>query len=91
MQGSVFLSGFEGLDFTAHPRESFKIENGASINLRAKFTVNPETEVPDISRKQKAIKVNLIINGELIAFEIGMRILPLLEFKTNPDSITVMP
>ena len=91
MQGSVFLSGFEGLDFTAHPPESFKIENGTSINLRAKFTVNPETEVPDISRKQKAIKANLIINGELIPFEIGMRILPLLEFKTYPDSITVMP
>jgi len=91
IQGSAFVSGFEGLDFTTYPRESFKIENGSSINLRAKFTVNPETEVPDLSRKQKTIKANLIINGELIPFEIGMRILPLLEFKTYPDSITVMP
>lgn len=91
IQGSGFLSGFEGLDFTTHPRESFKIENGKSIILRAKFTVNPETEVPDISRKQKAIKANMVINGELIPFEIGMRILPLLEFKTYPDSITIMP
>jgi ribosomal protein S18 acetylase RimI-like enzyme len=91
IQGSAFLSGFEGLDFTTHPRESFNIENGTSINLRAKFTVNPETEVLDISRKQKVIKANLVINGELIPFEIGMRILPLLEFKTCPDSITVTP
>lgn len=91
LQGSVFLSGFEGLDFTAHPPESFKMENGTSINLRAKFRVNAETEVPDISRKQKAIRASLVINSELIPFEIGMRILPLLEFKTYPDSITVTP
>jgi ribosomal protein S18 acetylase RimI-like enzyme len=91
LQGSVFLSGFEGLDFTAHPPESFKMKNGTSINLRARFRVNPETEVPDISRKQKAIKASLVINGELIPFEIGMRIMPLLAFKTDPDSITVTP
>jgi len=91
IHGSALLSGFEGLDFTAHPRESFTIENGKSINLTAKFTVNPEIEVPDISRKQKSIKANLIINGELIPFEIGMRIVPLLEFKTYPDSIVVKP
>lgn len=91
VQGSAFLSGFEGLDFTAHLPESFKIEKGASTSLTAKFIVDPETEVPDISRKQKTIKANLTINGELIPFEIGMRILPLLEFKTYPDSITAMP
>jgi len=91
MQGSVFLSGFEGLTFTAHPQQSFNIEKGASIILNAKFTVNPETEVPEVSRKQKAIKANLIINGELVPLNIGMRILPLLEFKTYPESIVVMP
>lgn len=30
MQGSVFLSGFDGLDVSSHPRESFKVESGAS-------------------------------------------------------------
>lgn len=91
MRGSVFLSGFEGMDFTSHPRESFKIENGKSLKLRAKFAVRPETEVPDISRKQKTIKASLILNGELIPFEIGMRVLPLLKFKTFPETMTLMP
>jgi GNAT superfamily N-acetyltransferase len=36
LRGSMFLSGFEGLDFTSHPRESFKIENGArALNQRS--------------------------------------------------------
>ena len=91
VQGSVFLSGFEGLNFTAHPQQSFSIKNGASIELNAKFMVDPETEVPDIRRKQKAIKANLTINGELIPLEIGMRILPLLEFRTYPESVAVVP
>ncbi len=91
MKGSVFLSGFKGLNFTIHPQQSFSIENGATIKLNAKFTVSPETEVPDVSRKQKAIKANLTINDELIPLEIGMRILPLLEFKTDPESIAVAP
>jgi ribosomal protein S18 acetylase RimI-like enzyme len=91
MQGSVSLSRFEGLSFTTHPQQSFNIESGASIKLNAKFAVSPETEVPDISRKQKAIKANLIINDELIPLEIGMRVLPLLQFKTHPETITVAP
>jgi ribosomal protein S18 acetylase RimI-like enzyme len=91
IQGSVSLSGFEGLNFATQPPQSFSIENGASIKLNAKFTVSPEAEVPDASRKQKAIKANLIINDELIPVEIGMRILPLLEFKTHPESIAVAP
>lgn len=91
IQGSVFLSGFNGLSFTTFPQQSFNIKNGASTKLNAKFIVSPETDVPDISRKQKAIKANLTINGELIPLEIGMRILPILEFKAYPESITVMP
>lgn len=91
MLGSVFLSGFEGMDFISHPRESFKIENGKSIKLRAKFVVRPEIDVPDVSRKQRAIKASLILNGELIPFEIGMRILPLLKFETFPETMTLMP
>jgi ribosomal protein S18 acetylase RimI-like enzyme len=91
MQGSVFLSGFDGLDFTSHPRESFNIENGKSLKLEAKFVVRPETEVPDVSRKQKTIKASLILDGELIPFEVGMRVLPLLEFKTFPETLTVAP
>jgi len=91
MQGSVFLSGFDGLNFTAYPKRSFSIQKEASVTLHAKFEVSPETEVPDIRRKQKTIKANLIINGELIPLEIGMRILPLLEFKTYPESIVVAP
>jgi len=91
IQGSLFLLGFEGLNFTTHPQQLFSIENGASIKLNAKFTVRPETEVPDVSRKQKAIKANLTINDELIPLEIGMHILPLLEFKTHPESIAVAP
>ncbi len=91
IRGSVFLSGFEGMDFTSHPRESFKIENGKSLKLRAKFVVRPETDVPDVSRKQKAIKASLILNGEPIPFEIGMRVLPLLEFKTFAENMTLMP
>lgn len=91
LRGSMFLSGFEGLDFTSHPRESFKIENGKSLKLRAKFVVKPETDAPDVSRKQKAIKASLILNGELVPFEIGMRVLPLLEFETFPATMTLMP
>ena len=91
MQGSVFLSGFDGLNFTAYPQQSFNIREAASIKLHARFKVSPETEVPDIHRKQKTIKANLIINGELIPLEIGMRILPLLEFQTYPESIVVAP
>jgi ribosomal protein S18 acetylase RimI-like enzyme len=91
MHGSVFLSGFEGFDITAHPPESFKVENGASLELSAKFTVSPQTEVPEAPRKQRTVKASLVINGELIPFEIGMRILPLLEFKTFPETLTVSP
>ncbi|MGB9135581.1 MAG: GNAT family N-acetyltransferase, partial [Candidatus Bathyarchaeia archaeon] len=91
LHGSMFLSGFEGADFTSHPPESFKIENGKSLKLRAKLVVRPETDVPDVSRKQKTIKASLILNGELIPFEIGMRVLPLLEFKTFPETMTLMP
>jgi GNAT superfamily N-acetyltransferase len=91
MQGSVFLSGFDGLNFTAYPQQSFNVQEAASIKLHARFKVNPETEVPDIHRKQKTIKANLIINGELVPLEIGMRILPLLELKTYPESVAVTP
>lgn len=91
LHGSMFLSGFEGADFTSHPPESLKIENGKSLKLRAKLVVRPETDVPDVSRKQKTIKASLILNGELIPFEIGMRVLPLLEFKTFPETMTLMP
>jgi len=91
IQGSVFLSGFDGLNFTAYPQQSFSVKKAASLKLDAKFKVSPETEVPDIHRKQKIIKANLIINGELIPLEIGMRILPLLEFKTYPETIVVAP
>jgi ribosomal protein S18 acetylase RimI-like enzyme len=91
MHGSVFLSGFEGFEVTAHPRESFKVESGASLELSAKFTVSPQTEVPEASRKQRTVKASLVLNGELIPFEIGMRILPLLEFKTFPETMTVSP
>src|SRR3989304_4057795 len=91
MHGSLFLSGFEGFDVTVHPSESFMVESGASRVLSAKFTVNPQTEAPEASRKQKTVKASLIINGELVPFEIGMRILPLLEFKTFPETLTVTP
>ena len=91
LHGSVFLSGFEGMDFTSHPPESFTIENGKSLKLRAKLVVRPETDVPDVSRKQKTIKASLILNGELIPFEVGVRVLPLLEFKTFPETMTLMP
>ena len=91
MQGSVFLSGFDGLNFITHPQQSFNIKKATSRKLNAKFKVSPETEVPDIHRKQKTIKANLIINGELIPLEIGMRILPLLAFKTYPETIVVAP
>jgi GNAT superfamily N-acetyltransferase len=90
ISGSVFLSGFEGMVFTSHPRESFTIENDKSLRLGAKFVVRPEIDVPDVSRKQKTIKASLILNGELIPFEIGMRVLPLLEFKTFPETMTLM-
>jgi ribosomal protein S18 acetylase RimI-like enzyme len=91
MHGSVFLSGFEGLDFTSHPRESFKIDEGRSLKLGAKFIVRPETEIPDLSRKQKTIKTSVILNGELIPFEVGMQVKPLLEFKAFPETMTVTP
>jgi ribosomal protein S18 acetylase RimI-like enzyme len=91
LHGSMFLSGFEGAEFTSRPSESFKIESAKSLRLRAKVVVNPETEVPDVSRKQKTIKVNLILNGELIPLEIGMHVRPLLEFKVVPEDMTLMP
>ncbi len=91
MQGSMFLSGFEGLNFIAHPQQSFNIKKASSLKLKAKFKVSPEVEAPDIHRKQKTIKVNLIINGELVPLEVGMRLLPLLEFKTYPETIVVAP
>jgi len=53
--------------------------------------VSPEVEVPDIERKQKTIKANLIINGELVPLEVGMRVLPPLEFRTQPESIVTCP
>lgn len=89
MQGSLFLTGFEGLTFTSKPQQSFSIGAGDSLELRGRFVVSPETEVPDITRKQKTIKTNLIIMGELIPLEIGMRILPLLEYKTYPENLTL--
>jgi len=91
VQGSVFLSGFDGLDFTCTPRESFKAEKGKSLRLEAKFVVRPETEVPDVSRKQKTIKASLILNGELIPFEVGVRVVQLLEFKTFPETLVGAP
>ncbi len=91
MQGSVLVSGFKGLTFTSRPKQSFNVATNASVKLDATFTVNKEIEVLDISRKQRTIKTNLILNGQLIPFETGMRILPLLTFSTNPESITVAP
>jgi ribosomal protein S18 acetylase RimI-like enzyme len=91
MHGSLFLSGFEGFEVTVHPRGSFRVENGASLELSAKFIVSPQTEVPEASRKQRTVKASLLLNGELIPFEVGMRILPLLEFKTFPEALTVAP
>jgi ribosomal protein S18 acetylase RimI-like enzyme len=91
IHGSVFLSGFEGLDFISHPRESFKIEKGKSLKLEAKFLVRPETEVPDVSRKQKTIKASLTVNDELMPFEVGIRVLPLLEFEAFPETMTLTP
>ena len=91
MGGSVFLSGFDGLSFTTLPQQSFNIENGASIELCAKFKVSPEIEIPEITRKQKTIKANIMINGQLIPLEIGIPILPLLKFTTFPENIAVTP
>jgi len=91
VQGSVFLSGFEGLNFTRQPQQSFTVAQGASLELKGRFVVSPEVRVPDIERKQKTIKANLIINGELIPLEVGMRILPPLEFRTQPESIVTSP
>jgi GNAT superfamily N-acetyltransferase len=91
VQGSVFLSGFEGLNFTKQPQQSFTVTHGASLELKGRFVVSPEIQVPDIERKQKTIKANLIINGELIPLEVGMRILPPLEFRTQPESIVTSP
>ena len=91
IQGSVFLSGFEGLNFTKQPQQSFTLSNGESIELNSRFVVSPEIEVPDIERKQKTIKANLIINSELVPLEVGMRILPPLTFKTEPESVVVSP
>jgi hypothetical protein len=91
MQGSVFLSGFDGLDFTSHPQGSFRIDGGKSLTLEAKFVVRPDTEVPEASMKQKAIRASLILDGELIPFEVGMRIKPLLEFRTFPATLTGAP
>jgi len=90
-QGSVFLSGFEGLSFTRQPQQSFTVKPGESLKLRSQFVVSPEVEVPDIERKQKTIKANLIINGELVPLEVGMRVLAPLEFRTQPESIVTCP
>ncbi|MCW4051809.1 MAG: GNAT family N-acetyltransferase [Candidatus Bathyarchaeota archaeon] len=89
--GSVFLSAFEGLKFTTSPEKSFSVDKGACERLSAKFVVSPDIEVPDISRKQKAVKANLIINGKLIPFEVGMRIIPSIEITTYPKTTTVAP
>ncbi|MCW3977840.1 MAG: GNAT family N-acetyltransferase, partial [Candidatus Bathyarchaeota archaeon] len=91
IQGSVFLSGFEGLNFTKQPQQSFTVNKGESLKLRSRFVVSPEVEVPDIERKQKTIKANLIINGELVPLEVGMRVLAPLEFRTQPESIVTCP
>lgn len=91
VQGSVFLSGFEGLNFTKQPQQSFMVAQGASLELKGGFVISPETRIPDIERKQKTIKANLIINGELIPLEVGMRILPPLEFSPEPESIVTSP
>ena len=91
IQGSVFLSGFEGLNFTRQPQQSFTVKPGASLELSSHFVVSPEIEVPEIERKQKTIKANLIINTELVPLEVGMRILAPLEFKTQPESVVTSP
>jgi len=91
MQGSTFLSGFDGLEFVGQPPGSFKVEDGKSLRLEAKFVVRPDMEVPDVSRKQKTIKASLILDGELVPFEVGMRIKPLLEFRTFPENLTGAP
>ena len=91
IQGSVFLSGFEGLNFTEQPQQSFTVSNGQSIKLNGRFVVSPEIEVPNIERKQKTIKANLIINSELVPLEVGMHILPPLTFKTEPESVVASP
>ncbi len=91
IQGSALLSGFKGLNFTKQPQQSFTINIGETIELQSRFVVSPEVEVPSIERKQKTISANIIINGELIPLEIGMRILAPLEFKTQPESIIAYP
>jgi GNAT superfamily N-acetyltransferase len=91
IQGSVFLSGFEGLNFTKQPQQSFTVNRGASLELSSRFVVSPEIEVPEAERKQKTIKANLIINGELVPLEVGLHILPPLEFRTQPESIVTSP
>ena len=91
IQGSVFLSGFEGLNFTRQPQQSFTIKAGASLELGSRFVVSPEIEVPDIEQKQKTIKANLIVNTKLVPLEVGMRLLAPLEFKTQPESIVTRP
>ncbi len=91
MYGSMFLSQFEGFEVTTHPRESFRVENGSSLEIKTRFKVSPQTEVPEATRKQRTVKASLVINGELVPFEVGMRILPLLEFKTFPEMMTVSP
>jgi len=83
LHGSLFLSGFDGLTFTKQPEQSFTVKQGASLRIAGRFVVSPEIEVPDIERKQKTIQANLIINGKLIPLEVGMRILPPLEFTTT--------
>ncbi len=91
LQGSLFLAGFDGLTFTEQPQQSFTVNQGTSLQLVGRFVVSPEIEVPDTERKQKTIFANLIINGQLMPLEIGMRILPPLEFSTQPESIVVSP
>ena len=89
--GSVFLSAFEGLKFTTSREKSFSVDKGAHEKLYAKFIVSPDIEIPDITRKQKVIKANLIINGKMIPFEAGMRIIPPIEITTYPVTTTVSP
>lgn len=91
LQGSLFLSGFNGLNFTSLPQKSFTVEKGDSNTIRAKFQVSPKIEVRDIYRKQQAIEVNIILNGELIPLEVGLRLLSLLQFETTPETIAVTP
>ncbi|UCD97196.1 MAG: GNAT family N-acetyltransferase, partial [Candidatus Bathyarchaeota archaeon] len=89
LDGSMFLTAFEGLRFTTSTQQAFRVQHNTSTTLTAQFTVNADIDVPEISRKQKSIQVNLIVNGKLFPLEVGLRILPLLTFTTHPENITV--